>query len=941
MDQFEWFLMKTLKALVLFFLFLGQIITDSAAATPLFDWYKMGTFAGTPDVAVDANGNVAWIYNEPAFPYGTGLAFSVRKYSPTGNLILSKTNNSARGSDNVSRIASDANGNLAILQAGVGNYSGYYQEGNFLWVGAFGKMTSSGGFSFPGFGSDSFSWGYTREPFQAASAIDSDGNCIFAFPFNSFSWAGQTWTATDGEAGIVKVSSTGSLVWFKKIVGPGQNVPAALAVDPQSNVYVAGFGEGQMAIDDQILTSSGGRDGFIVKFDKNGTLQWVRHPSCSGDDSITSLAFSNGGVSFAGKYRGTLTFGNSISSSAGGAYFGRVESNGSMAVANLAGVAEVSRVAASSSGNVVITGKFTGASVLNTTVANRGLDDVFVAEINNSGLAQWVKSLGYIYSDIPGSVAVANSGAVYVAAMVNSGVMLDNNFVSGGSSRDVLLAKLIDSSISQIPTLNKQPSGVVSYFGGQASFTVQSSSSVPVTYQWFRDGVPINLQTSPTLTFASVRLSDDANYYVEITNQYGKIRSDSVRLIVKGEAPVVVTTLAGTNIPGFVDSTIPKNVRFTSPNSLAVLGDGSVLIPDAGNHLVRILEPNGTVGTYAGKGLPPALLNGPASAAYFNIPIAVAVDAGWDVFVADSGNNVIRRISPFGARTVTTFAGSGGNGLKNGTAAEAQFNFPNDLVVDPSGNLFVTEFNNHTVRKITKEGVVTTFAGTGAPGHHDGPGAGAQFNGPAGIARDNVGNLFVTDWENRVIRKITPDGVVSTIAGAVGVQGFIDGPSASARLCAPDGIAVDQNGNIFFTEFGNSSVRRIDPSGEVLTLVGTAGEGFADGGRTEAKMLHPGGIAVYPDGSLIVADTANHSIRKVVWRTNPTPTEAALLIELNPSITIFGITGKTYQIQASENLVGTEWTILGEVTLEFSVETWFDSQPVTRGQRYYRAILKN
>jgi streptogramin lyase len=202
--------------------------------------------------------------------------------------------------------------------------------------------------------------------------------------------------------------------------------------------------------------------------------------------------------------------------------------------------------------------------------------------------------------------------------------------------------------------------------------------------------------------------------------------------------------------------------------------------------------------------------------------------------------------------------------------------------------------------------------------------------------------LYVTEWANHTIRKITPAGAVSTIAGSAGQAGFVDGPGLTmARLNVPDGIAVDNKGNVFFTEQGNNSVRRIDALGDVLTLVGTAGAGFKDGGRTNAQMNRPGGIAAHVDGSLIVADTYNHALRRVVWQTNAAPTEAVVLIEVNPSITIFGVAGRTYRVESTESLVAPTWTVLGEVTLISPVETWFDTQPLTRARRFYRAVLKN
>jgi hypothetical protein len=428
-----------------------------------------------------------------------------------------------------------------------------------------------------------------------------------------------------------------------------------------------------------------------------------------------------------------------------------MDSNGaSVSVANLSGASDVSGLAAAPSGNIVAIGRFAGTSLLGTTVTNRGSDDVYVAEINAAGTAQWVKTFGYIYADMPGGVAVSRSGDVYVAATVNGGVVLDGQFVAANSTEAALLVKLIDPASSQLPVVTNQPNGTVSYLGGQASLSVQATSSVPVTYQWFRDGVAIVGQTSATLNIASVRPSDDANYYVEVTNQYGTVRSDSVHLIVQGDAPVVVTTIAGTNAPGFVDSTVASVVRFAGPDSPAIQGDGVIVIPDGGNNAIRLLEPNGTVGTLAGKGTA-GLTNGPASVAYFNVPLAVALNSAWDIFVADASNNVVRKISATGTRAVTTYAGMGEKGFQDGAAAQAKFNFPNDLVCDPDGNLFVTEFEGNRVRKITTDGTVSTYAGTGQAGYRDGVAGQAMFNQPAGIARDGVGNLYVTEWVNQTI----------------------------------------------------------------------------------------------------------------------------------------------------------------------------------------------
>jgi hypothetical protein len=329
-------------------------------------------------------------------------------------------------------------------------------------------------------------WGNFTEPFHSAAAADSAGNSIFVFPYLTFTFSGIAERGADGEAGILKLSSSGSLLWFKKVVGSGLDVPTGVVTDSDGNVYVSGFGDGTMALDATILNSNGGRDGFLAKYDKDGTLLWVKRPTCSGNDSISTLALGTDGfLWFAGSYSGSLTFGNTISSTSGGSYVGRVDTSGSlMSVASLVGVSDVTKIAASQASRIVATGKYSGTSIFGTTVQNYGGDDVYVAEVSATGVAQWIKTLGYVAGDVPGAVAVSPAGETYVAASVSNGVILDGVFVSGGGLGTAVLAKLVEPTVSQWPVFQTQPQSTVVSGGMNIELTAAATGDPPLTYQW-------------------------------------------------------------------------------------------------------------------------------------------------------------------------------------------------------------------------------------------------------------------------------------------------------------------------------------------------------------------------------------------------------------------------------------------------------------------------
>lgn len=324
-----------------------------------------------------------------------------------------------------------------------------------------------------------------------------------------------------------------------------------------------------------------------------------------------------------------------------------------------------------------------------------------------------------------------------------------------------------------------------------------------------------------------------------------------------------VTTLAGTARQAGSTDGAGAAARFRQPRSLALAPDGMLYVADAQNHTIRRIAPTGEVTTLAGAAGRKGYADGAAALARFNYPAGLGVDAQGAVYVADPENQLIRKVSSAGV--VTTLAGQAGRkGSADGAGTGALFNYPHGLAVGADGNVYVADTENHTIRRISPAGEVTTLAGSaGQKGAADGLGSAARFFNPSGIAVDPSGTLYVTDNGNHAVRKITAEGQVTTLAGQLAQRGSADGAGAAARFDWPIGIAVDAHGVVCVADNVNSTIRRISPTGEVTTLAGQVhGWGSQDGAGQDARFQFPLGIAVSADGTVIyVADTRNQLIR--------------------------------------------------------------------------------
>ena len=338
------------------------------------------------------------------------------------------------------------------------------------------------------------------------------------------------------------------------------------------------------------------------------------------------------------------------------------------------------------------------------------------------------------------------------------------------------------------------------------------------------------------------------------------------------QAGGVIRTVAGSNTRGYGgDGGSATSAAFDQPRAAAVGPDGTVYIADTFNHRVRRVDPRGAVTTLAGTGQAAYSGDGgPAGAATLHWPHGVAVDPGGaGLFIADSANHRIRRVD-LGSGVITTVAGGAAAGWAGdgGPAVAARLEDPKAVWASPSGDLFIADSGNERIRRIDRSGTISTIAGTGVPGYSGdgGPAQAAQFDGPRGVAGDSGGNLYVADDNNHRIRRIDPSGVVTTVAGT-GAPGYAGdgGRAPSAQLRNPRGVATDGRGNVFIADSMNARIRMVDSAGVISTVAGCGRHGFGgDGGpATVARMFEPRGVAIGPAGHLFVADTYHDRIRRV------------------------------------------------------------------------------
>ena len=337
-----------------------------------------------------------------------------------------------------------------------------------------------------------------------------------------------------------------------------------------------------------------------------------------------------------------------------------------------------------------------------------------------------------------------------------------------------------------------------------------------------------------------------------------------------------ISTVAGTGLPGFNgDGDLATRAQLSTPRGVALGPDGSLYIADAGNSRIRRVSPDGIITTVVGTGTQGFSGDGgPAIQAQLNNPIGIAVGpegslyiANGDVEGADNGNSRIRRVGPDGI--ITTVAGTGTLGFSGdgGPAAQAQLNSPFGVALGPDGSLYIADAGNRRIRRVAPDGIITTVVGAGTQGSSGdgGPAIQAELNRPIGVALGPDGSLYISDFLNQSVRRVAPNGIITTVAGT-GVQGFSGdgGPATQAQLNSAIGVALGPNGSLYIADSGNSRIRRVAPDGIITTVAGTGTQGSSgDGGPATQARLLPAGVALGSDGSLYVSDFLSQRVRRV------------------------------------------------------------------------------
>jgi DNA-binding beta-propeller fold protein YncE len=329
-----------------------------------------------------------------------------------------------------------------------------------------------------------------------------------------------------------------------------------------------------------------------------------------------------------------------------------------------------------------------------------------------------------------------------------------------------------------------------------------------------------------------------------------------------------ITLLAGSGNPGFKDGR-GSSASFHGPINLAIQSKSPcIIVADTMNNRVCRVSPDGVSETLAGSGWA-GFADGTWSTARFTTPVGVAVDSQGNVVVADCANSCIRKISPEGV--VSTIAGCGWRGFRDGRGAQASFNDPMSVATSPSGDIIVADSGNNSLRRISPEGVVSTIAGQGWEGYGDGPGKDATFRGVNGAVVDADGVIIACDCENYCIRRISTDGYVATLAGS-GWSEFVDGQGTSASFSWPHDVALDGDGNVIVADGSDRTgtrIRKVTPDGCVSTL---AEGGWLRDGDSELVPIGfegPVGVVVDRNGDVIVACNIDHCLYKVVANLTP------------------------------------------------------------------------
>lgn len=665
---------------------------------------------------------------------------------------------------------------------------------------------------------------FTSQILPAGSGADGDHvNQIFfsSSPYNK-SWESNTLAlSTAWYQGNARVESDiifNSAITWDSYRGADKTSPVDLQrIAFHELGHVLGFGHPDEAgtTVQSIMNSSVGNTDTIQVYDVLASEFLYGPPAVAYNDnfaSATPIAFSNDSQTVKG-----------YNTNAG-------KEPGEPDHANVGGRSVWWKWTAISSGNVTVT---TAGSVFDTTLGIYTGSDVSALTTiatNNDVQAGVILTSAVTFSAVAGttySIAVDGSNAGDAHGADSGGIVL---------------------SLTFSPTYPVQNATVVT--GHSVTFTI---GPVAGTIQW---------QASTNGGSTWTDLAEDA-FYSGVTTS--TLTISSVNSSMYGfRYRAVVTDTNGVSSPTGYGTLTVTQAYFIYPEGITIDASGILYVSDSSYQTIQKITSTTTVSALAGFTSTTGSSNGTGTGALFNKPTGLSATTDGVLGVSDTANATIRVIQPDG--TVTTLAGNTGTrGNVDASGTAATFSSPIGVARDSAGNLYVADATNHTIRKVTTAGVVTTFAGSaGVAGSADGTGNAARFNYPTGIAVDSSGNAYVSDTTNNLLRKITPAGVVTTMAGVTGVAGSSDGTGSAALFNTPGGVAVDTSGNVYLADTGNSAIRKISPTNVVTTLAGLPGiAGLKDGTGSNAWFNQPKALTVDSSGNVFVADTGNAAIRKI------------------------------------------------------------------------------
>src|ERR1043166_4806293 len=788
---------------------------------------------GLPDVFLlkyDGAGNVVWARNGGGSGQDNGFGISV---DPAGNSYIAGEFYSSTATFGSFTLTNSAQSRSVFVAK-------YDNAGNAQWA-TMAPGVNGGGAGF-----------VELFVYKAPVAFDQAGNCYVAGEVFGNAMFGTTTLTNQGGQNIflAKLDSTGHFQWATQVIADPA-VATAVTTDTSGNVYLAGaFGGTATTSNGGVtLTSRGGYDILLAKYNSAGTLLWATNAGGSGDDYGFGVAVDAAGSIYlgAGCYGSSnAVFGALSKNFPNDNITARYDNSGNAIWAASTGLGYVS---------------FDNAGNLNTYgSAHTQWGAVYKYDTNGNllsgkwgGLTAGTTLSWAVALDSAGNPCAAGQFAGATASM--AGITLTNS--GPANTYDTMVARL-SAGAPEIVLQPQSQTVSVSPLSPpvNATFSVTAWGAAPLNFRWWFNGTNLLAgATNAVLSFTNVQPTNAGGYSVILSNASGSLTSQVATLTVTTPPPITMqpqsqTVASGTNV--FFSVTASGTQPLSYQWRLNGVNLQNIVITAAGN---------GTAG-FSGDG-------GPATNASLSYPFGLATDAAGNLFIAEVNNNRIRRLATNG--TISTVAGNGTNGYSGdgGPATNASFYGPSFVAVDGLGNVFISDTSNNRVRRVGVDGLIATVAGNGTNIYSGDGGAAtnAGLSGPSGLQVDASGNLIIAVYYDNRVRRVGTNGIITTIAGGGAAYPGDGGAATNASLNIPDGLALDAAGNLFFAEVGHNRIRKVDTNGIITTVAGTGSPGFSgseDGGpAASAKLNFPYGVALDPFGNLFIADSENYRVRRV------------------------------------------------------------------------------